>query len=618
MPDAAWRDPFVKMIDTVTSSRSPMVAMKTTEEYRFLRAVQEVAVEQNLRAQSELDRKRQSGERLGPTDRPEAHRRSFYHWTRTKGLVRVAGFNPDGTAVTEPKAIPFWPESEEEGSPTKNLNVVLSRMRDCTPSNQEAARRSIFPERATYILSDVGTMIEPVEGQQDHELIRTLRDVFGEMKPRLVTIILLGPRWPDIPELSDCVEIVDLPLPDRDVVMARVDTNERVAAKNNVPSGFDEEGKQELVTALLGLTENQIDRVLARSIKLAGDETGKGRVFGPEMLPHVIEEKAQLIKSVGCLEYLHPMDVSEAGGYEPVRKLLRRAALSRRERYSSMGIKLKGVIFTGVAGTGKGWWARIAGSVMGLPTIRLDMGAAMGSLVGQTEQNISQALKVIEAMGGSILWIDEFEKAVGGMASSDRTDGGTTARAVGKLLTWMSEQEGQAFVIACANDISKLPPELLRGGRFDDKLFFDLPPRADLLSILRVHLRRKKLSGDGVDLERVADEMFRKRLVAAEVEVIVKEAALNVLERVEGETEIVPTTEDFLAAVEQYTPLSRMNGKVIAAQQAYAKLNGFKSACDGAAMTVASEKDQEEAVRAIKAISTAISMEDEISLGDLN
>jgi hypothetical protein len=414
------------------------------------------------------------------------------------------------------------------------------------------------------------------------------------MKTKRVNILCVGARWPQVPELKDDVELVEISLPDRDVTRQRVLANQRAAAR--VP-GFEvnlsDDDRELVVTALLGLSETQIDRVLSRAIRSGSSQVGS---FTVGMVESIIEQKAQLIKMVPCLEYITPMEVSEAGGYAPVLRLLRDASRSRKQRYERRHARLKGVIFTGVAGTGKGWWARISGSVRGVPTIRLDMGAAMGSLVGETEGNVSQALKIVEAMGDCNLWIDEFEKAVGGMQSSNQTDGGTTARAVGKLMTWMSEQEA-CFIIACANDISALDPALLRGGRFDKKLFFGLPPASDLEAILRVHLKKRDIPEEGIDCPKLAQAMEAKGFVAAEVEVVVKEAVLESIGRYEDaveeaededsvkESDFEPTTEDIFQQIARYVPLAVMNKVVVDQQQAWAAEFGFVSANTGQAVT---------------------------------
>ncbi len=165
----------------------------------------------------------------------------------------------------------------------------------------------------------------------------------------------------------------------------------------------------------------------------------------------------------------------------------------------------KGVLLLGVQGCGKSLVAKAVAATWRFPLLRFDVGRVFGGLVGQSEGNMRTALQVAQALSPCVLWIDEIEKGVAGVGSSDATDSGTTARVVGTLLTWMQEKRAPVFVVATANRVELLPPELLRKGRFDEIFFVDLPTRRVREEILAIHLRRKKRERERFDLAALAD-----------------------------------------------------------------------------------------------------------------
>ena len=211
-------------------------------------------------------------------------------------------------------------------------------------------------------------------------------------------------------------------------------------------------------------------------------------------VPLVAQEKERIIKQSEVLEY-YPTDarMSDVGGLDQLK-----VWLDRRGRAFGAGAREygldppKGVLLLGVQGCGKSLVAKAIAAAWQFPLLRFDMGKVFGGIVGQSEGNIRTALQVAQALAPCVLWIDEVEKGLAGLGSSDQTDGGTTARVVGTLLTWMQEKKDPVFVVATANRIDMLPPELLRKGRFDEIFFVDLPTRAVREEILSIHLTKKK------------------------------------------------------------------------------------------------------------------------------
>src|SRR5215510_9775980 len=170
----------------------------------------------------------------------------------------------------------------------------------------------------------------------------------------------------------------------------------------------------------------------------------------------------------------------------------------------------------GVQGCGKSLCAKAVSNQWQLPLLRFDMGRMFGSLVGSSEENVRRAIHVAESVAPAILWVDEIDKAFAGSQSSGGTDGGTTARVFGTFLTWLSEKKAPVFVVATANDISQLPPELLRKGRFDEIFFVDLPDREERTEIFRIHLLKRRRDAEQFDLPGLAEAS--KDFSGAEIE----------------------------------------------------------------------------------------------------
>jgi SpoVK/Ycf46/Vps4 family AAA+-type ATPase len=220
----------------------------------------------------------------------------------------------------------------------------------------------------------------------------------------------------------------------------------------------------------------------------------------------VIKEKEHVIKKSGYLEYYHPKEkLDDVGGLGNLKEWLQKRGGGFDESALEFGLKPpKGVLLLGIPGTGKSLIAKAIGNLWQFPLLRLDMGKIFGGIVGESEKNIRGALKIAEAIAPSILWIDEIEKGMAGMSSSGSSDGGTTARVLGTFLTWMQEKEKSVFVVATANNISLLPPELLRKGRVDEIFFVDLPTESERLEIIKIHLAKTENMFEDEDLLVIA------------------------------------------------------------------------------------------------------------------
>jgi len=202
--------------------------------------------------------------------------------------------------------------------------------------------------------------------------------------------------------------------------------------------------------------------------------------------------------------------------------LRKRAALIREpERARAFGLDFpRGVLLTGVPGAGKSLCARAVASEWQLPLLRLDPASLYNRYIGETEKNLQRATRLAEDMAPLVLWIDEIEKAFS--AGGDSQDGGVSRRVLGSFLNWMQERKGPVFLLATANQVDQLPPELLRKGRFDEVFFVDLPDEETRAEILNIHLENRKRDPSGMDLRRLAAEA--RDFTGAELEQVVVSA----------------------------------------------------------------------------------------------
>ena len=266
-------------------------------------------------------------------------------------------------------------------------------------------------------------------------------------------------------------------------------------------------GQEKLVQEALGLTAAQAQRVFAKAIVATG-------TLDDRDIDLVTQEKKEIIRESEALEFYAVTETpDDVGGLGVLKEWLRLRERAFTHEARDYGLPApKGIALIGVPGTGKSLTAKMIGSLWRLPLLRLDVGALFGSLVGESEERVRRALRLAETVAPAILWIDELEKALahGGL------DSGTSPRVFGTILTWMQEKTAPCFVVATANAIAKLPPEVLRKGRFDEMFFLDLPTLEERKEIFTVHLRKRRRLPQDFDIARLARES--EGYVGAELE----------------------------------------------------------------------------------------------------
>ncbi|HSN15314.1 MAG TPA: AAA family ATPase, partial [Anaeromyxobacteraceae bacterium] len=334
----------------------------------------------------------------------------------------------------------------------------------------------------------------------DPTVVRALRDLAHALKSTYTTVILLSPTLVIPPELEKEISVLDVPLPTFQELFELLKEIATVVRKGNLAKvELTQADAEAMVKAAQGLTLAEAENAFAKAI--ADD----GRLK-KEDVALVLEEKRQVIRKSGLLEYfVADHRLADVGGLELLKAWLDRRAAAFGEPARRFGLpEPKGLLLLGVQGCGKSLTAKAVAAQWGLPLLRLDMGRIFSGLIGSSEENLRKAIHVAESVAPVVLWIDEIEKGLSGVRSSDASDSGVTARVFGTLLTWLQEKTAPVFVVATANRIDALPPELLRKGRFDEIFFIDLPEHSERRAIFEIHVRRRRRDPVGFDLDALA------------------------------------------------------------------------------------------------------------------
>lgn len=329
----------------------------------------------------------------------------------------------------------------------------------------------------------------------------------------VVTVFLVSSQ-PYIPrELEKFITLFDMPLPDessiRDLVRQYAQAYEQSMSDADITK---------LALAFQGLTRYEIGQLINRGYQRDGH-------LGVDDIELVQAEKAQIIKKSGILEMLSVREkLEDIGGLHNLKPWLQQKAnvMNDWSAARAFGVEMpKGVMIVGMPGCGKSLTAKATAALFNLPLLKLDMGSLMGKYVGESESNMRRAINVAEAVSPCVLWVDEVEKAFVGMGSGGAGSEVAT-RLFGYFLTWMQEKTSQVFVIATANDISALPPELLRKGRFDEIFYVDFPNKSERVDIFNVHLQKRKKLTSRVNVQQLAEKT--DGYSGADIESIVTEA----------------------------------------------------------------------------------------------
>ncbi|CAB4203606.1 Ycf46 [uncultured Caudovirales phage] len=416
-------------------------------------------------------------------------------------------------------------------------------------------RKAQDDERAVFILFEFEEFLTGGIATR-----RLFREVASECRATRKHILMIQPSATLPLSLEKVVQVIDVSLPNREECRARLDQIQgKLMKKEGFKVNLTDEDSSALVGAGLGLTRDEYDLALGKASLQAGG-------FSAESIKIVAAEKKQIVKRSGLLEFCDtPESMADVGGLDLLKDWLAQRKRAFTDEAIAFGLpRPKGILTVGVPGGGKSLTAKAAASALRLPLLRLDMGALMGSHVGQSESNARAVIKLAETVAPCVLWLDEIEKGMSGLGSSGSSDGGTTARVISTFLTWMSEKTSDVFIFATANDVTKLPPELLRKGRFDEIFAVDLPSTDERAEIASIHVRKTGRDPEKFDLHAVA--VATDKFTGAEVGQVVIEAlyaAFHAGRDIE--------TSDIVKAADETVPLSKTMPEQITAIREFAR-----------------------------------------------
>ncbi|MGZ5494770.1 MAG: AAA family ATPase, partial [Thermoanaerobaculia bacterium] len=430
----------------------------------------------------------------------------MYEWSVSQGLNRVHGAAVEGT---------------------QDAMAMLKHLRS-----------DFEPAEALFLLKDLGPHLT------NPNTSRLLREIVQKLQSTRATIILTGEPVELPKELEGMSVRFDLELPDeeelRRVVRSALDAMGR---RQQIHVDLSRDDAQQLVRALSGLTINQARQVICQALVADGALTA-------EDIERVIRSKGEIVQRGGILEFFPVEENSfEIGGFARMKEWLDNARIGFSREARAMNLEPpKGVLIVGVQGCGKSLAAKFIARQWQLPLLKLDAGRLYEKYVGESEKNFRRATTMAAAMAPVVLWIDEIEKAFA-QSTSAESDGGLSQRLFGSFLTWLQEKRAEVFVVGAANDLMRLPPELLRKGRFDEIFFVDLPSRDERVQIFTIHLRLRNQDPRKFNLGHLSDAT--EGYSGAEIERAVISALYRALQK-----HTAPATEMILEAVEATVPLS--------------------------------------------------------------
>ena len=474
-------------------------------------------------------------------------------------LERVDELRRDTTRWKEPRELFIWTISRGWLTPD-GQTAVKEESRD--PAMALAFVRK-HERPALFLFKDFHPYLS--ESSKDaSRIIRLVRDLAPHLASSGKTMLWVSPVLKIPPELEKDVTVLDMPLPTEEEYKAILKGFiDRYGSGTKVVFNLDEDGKDLIVKACQGLTKCETENALAKAI------VGRGRL-DVEDVRSILEEKEQIIRKSGILEFFWDnRTFDDVGGLANLKAWLRQRNEGFSQKARDFGLPYpRGALLVGVPGCGKSLCAKAVAAAWKKPLLKFDLGRVFAKYVGEAEANMDKALRVAEEVAPAILWIDEMEKGLSGIGGGG--DGGVASRVFGKLLTWMEEKKRPVFVVATANDISKLPPELLRKGRMDAIFFVDLPGPTERAEILMIHLARRGRDPSDFDLPALvrASEGFN----GAELEEVVVSALYEAFtDKREGDPKLA--SRHLAKAAAELVPLARTSQRQIEELRAWASRN---------------------------------------------
>ena len=547
----------LERLKVLINSSTPIVVMETSEEVRAVNLVRTACSELNM---------------------------ATFEWTIADGLVRssstAAPSSPlqgaslgiqaridqstGWTAAARQARSVLSPGGGEADRLTRSLTTSMvvdsgaaagASMYNSRDPVQALANMESMTVEAVFILKDFHRHMD------DPVVVRRLRDVGQKFSANRRTVIITSPELSVPAELAKLVEYFDLPLPDRERLHEIVrETYTRLAKTYTLKLQLDAAGVDAMAANLRGLSEEEAERAISQALVTR-------YALCPESVTDVLEAKKQLLRHSGMLEFVEASDnMASIGGLENLKHWLQQRRGSWEDSAREFGLEPpRGVIILGVQGCGKSLCARAVAGEWKLPLVKFDTSAVYDKYIGETEKRIRKVFQVAEGLAPCVLWIDELEKVFAGSGpDSASADAGVSSRLLASFLSWMQDRKAPVFVAATCNNVTVLPPELIRKGRFDELFFVDLPNQAERKQVFSIQLARRKRNPAEFDLEEVA--AAAKGYSGAEIDAAVQGALYAAY------SEKKPlSTQLLLDALSQTVPLSTTRAEEIAALREWAR-----------------------------------------------
>lgn len=428
------------------------------------------------------------------------------------------------------------------------IDTTKGTTRECNDPMEVLNAITELPEDSILLLRDFHQFFD----DPNPVLIRRLKDQLRESRTSGKTLVVLGCRLNLPPELEREFSVIDIALPGFEelnaVLKGITESTEQPMPKTEIVS--------DLVDAARGMTTTEAENAFALSVVESGELNAT----------LIAREKAQAVKKNGLLEIIGTKETLEdIGGVDLLKDWLlkRKEAFSPRAREYGLPMP-KGLLILGIPGTGKSLTAKATSAVLGVPLLKLDAGRIFAGLVGQSESNLRSVIQTAEAIAPVVLWIDELEKGFSGSRSSGATDGGTSARVFGSLISWLQEKTAPVFVVATANDVSQLPPEMLRKGRWDELFFVDLPNQEERELIWQIQVTKHRRDPRQFDLAQLSKST--DGLTGAEIEQVFIDALYRAFAEEEEPSDF--TVGEVLV---DFVPLSKLMAEQITGLRQWAK-----------------------------------------------
>jgi len=542
-------------LKVLINSSTPILVMETSEEMRAVHLARTACAELNMATfeWSIADGLVRSGSNTPTEHKPESRSDKSAGWTKVNAGTLAQPhtvLSPGGGEGDRLTRAVMSSMGSEAATAASSGSIYNTR----EPVQALANMESMTVE-AVFILKDFHRHLD------DPVVVRRLRDVGQKFSANRRTVILTAPELTVPPELIKLVEYFDLPLPDRDRLHEIVkETLTRLSKTYSLKLQLDAAGVDSIAANLRGLTEEEAERATSQALVTR-------YALCPETITDVLDAKKQLLRHSGMLDFVEASDnLAGVGGLENLKHWLGQRRGAWEDSAREFGLEPpRGMIILGVQGCGKSLCARAVAGEWKLPLVKFDTSAVYDKYIGETEKRIRKVFQVAESLAPCVLWIDELEKVFAGSGpDSASADAGVSSRLLASFLSWMQDRKSPVFVAATCNNVTVLPPELIRKGRFDELFFVDLPNPAERKQIFSIQLTKRKRTPAEFDLDNIA--AAAKGYSGAEIDAAVQGAMYAAY------AEKTPlTTQHVLNAIAQTVPLSTTRSEEIAALRVWAR-----------------------------------------------